>query len=78
MEILDVNDTPPFDFNATELVVLESAEIGTVVGQFIPDSNISSNVVFELNDPNSLFEISQNELLTRVDLDYDKVRNIII
>ena len=46
VEILDVNDTPPFDFNATELVVLESAEIGTVVGQFIPDSNISSNVVF--------------------------------
>ena len=27
----------------------------------------------ELNDPNSLFEISQNELLTRVDLDYDKL-----
>ena len=73
VEILDVNDTPPFDFNATELVVLESAEIGTVVGQFILDSNISSNVVFELNDPNSLFEISQHELLTRVDLDYDNL-----
>ena len=73
VEILDVNDTPPFDFNATELVVLESAEIGTVVGQFIPNSNIPSNVNFELNDPNSLFEISENELLTRVDLDYDNL-----
>ena len=72
VEILDVNDTPPFDFNATELVVLESAEIGTVVGQFIPDSNISSDVIFELNDQIHSLKY-ENELLTRVDLYYDNL-----
>ena len=78
VEIIDQNETLPglelFDFNLSSLSISEDAIIGSLVGTFIPDfDDTSLQVEYFLNDPNSLFEIVDDRLVTRVELDYDKL-----
>ena len=78
VEIIDQNDSheklDSFDFNATQLLVSEDEEIGSVVGSFFTsDEYAFLDVKYQLNDPNSLFAIENEKLVTRVELDYDKV-----
>ena len=78
VEIIDQNETLPelelFDFNLSSLLISEDATIGSEVGTFIPViENSSFQIEYFLNDPNSLFEIVGQRLVTRVELDYDKL-----
>ena len=78
VEIIDQNETLPehelFDFNLSSRSISEDANIGSLVGTFIPDMDDTSlQVEYFLNDPNSLFEIVDESLVTRVELDYDKL-----
>jgi uncharacterized Fe-S cluster-containing radical SAM superfamily protein len=78
VEIIDQNETLPelelFDFNLSSLSISEDAIIGSLVGTFIPNiDDTSLQVEYFLNDPNSLFEIVDERLVTRVELDYDKL-----
>ena len=78
VEIIDQNETLPelelFDFNLSSLSISEDAIIGSLVGTFIPNiEDTSLQVEYFLNDPNSLFEIVDERLVTRVELDYDKL-----
>ena len=79
VEIMDANDSDnldgnEFDFNATNLVILENAQVGTRVGRFFAVGEWTNSVVhFSLTDSNSLFEIDDfGYLRTRVNLDYDR------
>ena len=71
VEIIDQNETSPelelFDFNLSSLLISEDATIGSEVGTFIPViENSSFQIEYFLNDPNSLFEIVGQRLVTRL------------
>ena len=60
VEIIDQNDSyeklDSFDFNASQLLISEGEEIGSVVGRFFTsDEYAFLDVKYQLNDPNSLF-----------------------
>ena len=87
VRIIDLNESETsdeqyFDFNATPLMVMENAPVGTMFGQFYPmNEDLNASYEFSIIDPNSLFEIDDLGFLrTRVELDYDRLSyyNLII
>ena len=69
-----ITESSPYNFNLTKLHVAEDAVIGSVVGSFFPvDGSGPGNVLYILSDPNSLFAIQDDKLVTRIALDYNNV-----